>query len=90
MINDFFNILLPQGCLGFFILIQLLLAIFVSPKFYKMSKIISLIGIALGIVLLSTVQVEPHCWKFGQKSLALKFSHFENDFKFSDGPNIFI
>ena len=29
-----------------------------------------------------------YCWKFGQKSLALKFSHFENDFKFSDGPNI--
>lgn len=64
MINDFFNILLPQGCLGFFILIQLLLAIFVSPKFYKMSKIISLIGIALGIVLLSTVQVEPQYFGF--------------------------
>lgn len=64
MINDFFNILLPQGCLGFFILIQLLLAIFVSPKYYKMSKIISLIGIALGIVLLSTVQVEPQYFGF--------------------------
>lgn len=64
MINDFFNILLPQGCLGFFILLQLLLAIFVSPKFYKMSKFISLIGIALSIVLLSTVQIEPQYFGF--------------------------
>lgn len=64
MINDFFNILLPQGCLGVFILLQLLLAIFLSPKFYKVSKIISLMGIALSIVLLSTVQIEPQYFGF--------------------------
>ena len=59
MINDFFNILLPQGCLAVFILIQLLLGMFVSPRAYKYSRLISAIGISASIVLLSTVQIEP-------------------------------
>lgn len=59
MINDFFNILLPQGCLALFILIQLLFSMFASPRLYKYSRMISAIGISLSIFLLSTVQVEP-------------------------------
>lgn len=59
MINDFFNILLPQGCLAVFILIQLIMAMFTSPRLYKYSRLISAIGISLSIVLLSTVQTEP-------------------------------
>ena len=59
MINDFFNILLPQGCLAVFILIQLILGMFLSPRIYKYSRLISAIGISLSIVLLSAVQVEP-------------------------------
>ena len=59
MIYDFFNILLPQGCLALFIFIQMLLAMFTSPRAYKYSRLISAIGISLSICLLSTVQVEP-------------------------------
>ena len=59
MLNDFFNVLLPQGCIGFFILIQLLLAMCINPKFYKTARWISVAGISLAIVLLSTVQTEP-------------------------------
>ena len=64
MINDFFNILLPQGCIGIFILIQLILALFSSPKFYKLGRIISCIGITLSILLLSTTQTEPQYFGF--------------------------
>ena len=59
MINDFFNVLLPQGCLGLFILIQLFMAMCAPQKFYKSARWISASGISLAIVLLSTVQTEP-------------------------------
>ena len=59
MINDFFNVLLPQGCLGLFIIIQLFMAMCVPQKFYKSARWISASGISLAIVLLSTVQIEP-------------------------------
>lgn len=64
MINDFFNIFLPQGCLILFIFIQLALGMFLSPRFYKHSRLISAIGISLSIVLLSTVQTEPQYFGF--------------------------
>lgn len=64
MINDFFNIMLPFFCIGIFILLQLILAVFANPKFYKIAKIISLVGISLGIVLLTTVQTEPQYFAF--------------------------
>ena len=59
MINDFFNVLLPQACISFFIIIQLFMAMCVSQKFYKSARWISASGISLAIVLLSTVQTEP-------------------------------
>lgn len=59
MINDFFNILLPQGCIAFFIFLQIMLSVIVPIKFYKLARILSLIGVSLSIVLLSTVQIEP-------------------------------
>lgn len=58
MINDVFNILLPQTCLALFILAQLLLALFCKGKPY-LARPISAIGVSLSIVLLSTVQTEP-------------------------------
>ena len=64
MINDFFNILLPQGCLVIFIFLQLLIGMFTSPKFYKYSRFISLIGISLSILLLTSVQTEPQYFAF--------------------------
>lgn len=64
MINDFFNVLLPQGCLGLFIIVQIFLSMFLSPRHYKLSRLISLVGISLSIVLLSTVQVEPQYFGF--------------------------
>ena len=59
MINDFFNILLPQGCLGIFIIITLFASMFISPRFYKYAKVFSATGVALAIALLTTVQTEP-------------------------------
>ena len=64
MINDLFNILLPQVCLGFFILIQLLCSMFLSPRYFRYARLISAIGIALTTVLLSTVQTEPQYFGF--------------------------
>lgn len=64
MINDFFNILLPQACIGFFILLELLMAMFASPRLYNFARMISLFGVCLSIVLLSTVQIEPQCFGF--------------------------
>lgn len=59
MLNDIFNILLPQMSLGIFIILELILAIILSPKFYKYSRLISVIGIFISIALLTTVQTEP-------------------------------
>ena len=64
MINDFFNILLPQTCIGFFILLELILAMFASPRAYNLARMIGATGISLAIVLLSTVQVEPQYFGF--------------------------
>ena len=58
MINDFFNIMLPQACLCIFILIELLMSILIPNK-KETARFVSLIGVALSIVLLSTVQTEP-------------------------------
>ena len=59
MINDFFNILLPQANLAFFIIIQLVLGMFLSDKKPELARIISAIATALTILLLTTVQTEP-------------------------------
>lgn len=64
MINDLFNILLPEVCLGFFIILQLLLSMFLSPRHFKYARLVSAIGIAFSIVLLSTVQTEPQYFGF--------------------------
>ena len=59
MINDLFNILLPQACLVFFIFLELFLTMFNRSKKIKLAQTISLIGVFLSILLLTTVQVEP-------------------------------
>ena len=64
MLNDIFNILLPQFCLGGFIILQLILSLILSPRLYKYSRLISSIGIVLTIILLSTVQTDPQYFAF--------------------------
>ncbi|MBR2430134.1 hypothetical protein IKB17_01560 [bacterium] len=59
MIKDFFNILLPQACLIFFIFLELFLALLNHSKKIILAETISLVGIFLSILLLTTVQVEP-------------------------------
>lgn len=68
MLNDIFNILLPQFCMLGFIILQLILSMILSPRKYKHARIISLVGIVFSIVLLSTVQTEPQYFAF-QNSL---------------------
>ena len=64
MINDLFNIFLPQTCLSIFILIQILAALFVPIKLYNQARAVSLVGITLTAFLLSTVQTEPQYFGF--------------------------
>ena len=64
MINDFFNILLPQACLGIFIILELILAMFLPEEKHKLARIISATGISFSCVLLSTVQTEPQYFGF--------------------------
>lgn len=64
MINDFFNILLPQACLGFFIILELILAMFLPEEKHKLARIISATGISFACFLLSTVQTEPQYFGF--------------------------
>lgn len=64
MLNDIFNILLPQISLGGFILLQLILSLILSPRLYRYARLISIIGIVLSILLLSTVQTEPQYFAF--------------------------
>lgn len=59
MINDFFNILLPQGILALFILIEIILAMFASKDKKSHARLVSSIGISLAIVFLSSVQTDP-------------------------------
>jgi len=64
MINDFFNILLPQANIAIFIIIQLLHGMFLSEKKADIARIISAVAIALTIFLLTTVQTEPQYFAF--------------------------
>lgn len=64
MLNDIFNILLPQMILGLFIVILLILSMTLSPKFCKYARLISITGISLTIAALSTVQTEPQYFAF--------------------------
>lgn len=64
MLNDIFNILLPQISLGGFIILQLILSLVVSPKLYRYARLISIVGIVASILLLSTVQTEPQYFAF--------------------------
>lgn len=64
MINDIFNVLLPHTCLALFIILQLVLAMVLSPRLYRFARLISVLGIALSIVLLSSVQTEPQYFAF--------------------------
>lgn len=73
MINDILNIMLPQACLAFFILIELLLSLFISEKKFEIARMTSAIGVSLSIVLLSTVQTEPQC--FGMRGAIMSDSY---------------
>ena len=64
MINDIFSIMLPQFILIGFILLLLVLSMILSPRFYKYARIISVTGIVLTIISLSTVQTEPQYFGF--------------------------
>ncbi len=64
MINDIFSIMLPQFVLIGFILLMLILSMIMSPRMYKYARIISVIGIVLTIISLSTVQTEPQYFGF--------------------------
>ena len=64
MINDIFNIMLPQFILIGFILLMLILSMILSPRLYKYARIISISGIVLAIISLSTVQTEPQYFGF--------------------------
>lgn len=73
MINDFFNILLPQACLAIFIFLELILAMIFREEKQRLARPISAIGISLSILLLSTVQTEPQY--FGLRGAVMSDSY---------------
>ena len=70
MLNDIFNVLLPHSCLGCFIILQLILSMILSPRLYRYARLVSIIGISLSILLLSTVQTEPQYFAFKNSLMA--------------------
>ena len=64
MINDIFNILLPQMILALFIVLQLILSMVLSPRYFRYARLVSIVGIFLSILFLTTVQVEPQYFGF--------------------------
>ncbi len=64
MINDIFNILLPQFVLGGFIILLLVLSMVLSPRLYKYARIITVVGISSAVACLSTVQTDPQYFGF--------------------------
>lgn len=64
MLKDLFNILLPHILIAGFIILQLVLSMALSPRFYRYARLVSAIGISLSIILLSTVQTEPQYFAF--------------------------
>ena len=64
MLKDIFNILLPHISLAGFIILQLVLSLLLSPRLYRYARLVSVIGISLSIILLSTVQTEPQYFAF--------------------------
>ena len=74
MLNDIFNILLPHICLGGFIILQLILSMVLSPRFCRYARLISIIGIALSIILLSTVQTEPQYFAFKNSLMSDRYT----------------
>jgi len=51
-------------CLGGFIILQLILSLVLSPRLYRYARLVSIVGIVLSILLLSTVQTEPQYFAF--------------------------
>lgn len=70
MLNDIFNILLPQIALAVVIILQLVLSIIIHPRKYKYARLISTVGIVLSIILLSTVQTEPQYFGFNNSIMS--------------------
>ena len=70
MLNDIFNIMLPQFSLGGFIILLLVLSMVLSPRVYKYARLISITGIAITTILLSTVQIEPQYFGFQNSIMA--------------------
>ena len=64
MLKDIFNILLPHISLAGFIILQFVLSLLLSPRLYRYARLVSVIGISLSIILLSTVQTEPQYFAF--------------------------
>ena len=64
MLNDIFNILLPQIALGGFIILLFLMGMILPIRMFKYSRPIAIVGIFATISLLSTVQIEPQYFGF--------------------------
>lgn len=63
-LQDIQNIMLPETVIAVFIFIQIMLAMFMDTKFYKLSKWISVFGIFLATSMCLKVQIEPIYYAF--------------------------
>lgn len=58
-LHNIINIMLPEMAIVAFIFVQLILSMILDIKFYKLSKWITLFGIALAGSLCTKVQIDP-------------------------------
>lgn len=70
MIDDFFNILLPQASLGIFILAQLVLSSIATPRHYDFARLLTLIGLFTTTLVLLTVDTESQYFGFNNSIMS--------------------
>lgn len=75
-INNLTNISLPEIALIIFIFVQIILAMFLDMKFYKLSKWISILGIFIATSLCMKVQVDPIYYGFKNSILSDNYTLF--------------
>src|SRR5574344_1189687 len=75
-IHNLISISLPESALIFFVLQQIIFAITLDTKFYKLGKWLTLLGIAVATALCTQVQIEPLVYRYKGAILSDNYTLF--------------
>src|SRR5574344_2392422 len=75
-IHNLISISLPESALIFFVLLQIIFAITLDTKFYKLGKWLTLLGIAVATALCTKVQIEPLVYRYKGAILSDNYTLF--------------